>query len=109
MSGPAKGLKPDEIVNVTAYFASLKATKPNTTLPLSPQFSIVQKCNRCHGENGRSTEPGIPSLAGQSEPYLVLATKEYQDGTRKNKFMNTMSDVLSLVEIKAISAFYAQQ
>lgn len=109
MSGPAKGLKPDEIVNVAAYFASLKATKPDTTLPLSPQFSIVQKCNRCHGENGRSTEPGIPSLAGQSEAYLVLATKEYQDGTRKNKFMNTMSDVLSLVEIKAIAAFYARQ
>lgn len=109
MSGPAKGLKPDEIVNVAAYFASLKAAKPDTTLPLSPQFSIVQKCNRCHGENGRSTEPGTPSLAGQSEAYLVLAMKEYQDGTRKNKFMNAMSDVLSLVEMKAIAAFYARQ
>jgi len=109
MSGPAKGLKPDDIVNVAAYFASLKAAKPDTTLPLSPQFSIIQKCNRCHGEKGRSTEPGIPSLAGQSEAYLVMATKEYQDGTRKSKYMNAMSDVLSLVEIKAIAAYYAQQ
>ncbi len=109
MSGPAKGLKPDDIVNVAAYFASLKAAKPDTTLPVSPQLSIVQKCNRCHGENGRSTEPGIPSLAGQSEAYLVLAIKEYQDGTRKNNFMNAMSDVLSLVEMKAIAAFYARQ
>ncbi|MBI5659733.1 MAG: c-type cytochrome [Nitrosomonadales bacterium] len=109
MAGPAKGLKPDETINVAGYFASLKAAKPDITLPLSPQFSIVQKCNRCHGENGRSTEPGTPSLAGQSEAYLVLALKEYQDGTRKNKFMNAMSDVLSLVEMKAISAFYARQ
>ncbi len=109
MAGPAKGLKPDEVINVAAYFASRKAARPDTMLPVSPQFSIVQKCNRCHGENGRSTEPGTPSLAGQSEAYLVLAIKEYQDGTRKNNFMNAMSDVLSLVEMKAIAAFYARQ
>lgn len=109
MTGPAKGLKPDEIINVAAYFASLKAAKPDTMLPVSPQFSIVQKCNHCHGENGRSTEPGIPVLAGQSEAYLVLALKEYHDGTRKQHTMNAMSDVLSLVEMKAIAAFYARQ
>lgn len=109
MSGPAKGLKPEDIVNVTAYFGSLKAAKPDTTLPVSPQQSIMEKCNRCHGENGRSKEPGIPSLAGQSEAYLMVAIKEYQDGIRKNQFMNAMSDVLSLVEIKAIAAYYARQ
>ena len=109
MSGAAKGLKPDEIVNVAAYFASLKAAKPDTRLPETPQYSITQKCNRCHGEHGKSTTGGIPSIAGQSEAYLVLAIKEYQDGTRKNKFMNAMSDVLSLVEVKAIAAYYARQ
>ena len=109
MSGPAKGLKPNDIVNVTGYFASLKAVKPDTVLPLPPQFSIAQKCSRCHGENGRSTIPGIPSLAGQSEAYLVLAIKEYQEETRKQHTMNAMSDVLSLVEMKAIAAYYARQ
>lgn len=109
MSGPAKELKPHDIVNVAAYFASLKAVKPDTPLPETPQHSIVQKCNRCHGERGRSSEPSIPSLAGQSETYLVLAIKEYQEGVRKDKFMHAMSDVLSLVEIKAIAAYYARQ
>ena len=109
MSGPAKGLKPKDIVNVAGYFASLKAVKPDTVLPLPPQFSIAQKCSRCHGENGRSTIPGIPSLAGQSEAYLLLAIKEYQEETRKQHTMNAMSDVLSLVEMKAIAAYYARQ
>ena len=109
MSGPAKGLKPDEIVNVTGYFASLNAVKPDTVLPLPPKLSIAQKCSRCHGENGRSTIPGIPSLAGQSEAYLVLAIKEYQEETRKQHIMNAMSEVLSLVEMKAIAAYYARQ
>jgi cytochrome c553 len=109
MSGPAKGLKPDEIINVTGYFASLKAVKPDTVLPLPPQLSIAQKCSRCHGENGRSTKPSIPSLAGQSEAYLLLAIKEYQEETRKQHAMNSMSELLSLVEMKAIAAYYARQ
>jgi len=109
MSGPTKELKPKDIINVAGYFASLKAVKPDTVLPLPPQFSISKKCSHCHGENGRSTEPAIPRLAGQSEAYLVRAIKEYHDGTRKQHVMNAMSDVLSLVEIKAIAAYYARQ
>lgn len=109
MASPAQALKAKDIINVTAYFASLSAIKPDTSVPRQPKFSIVEKCNRCHGDRGISTEPGIPTLAGQSEAYLTLAIKEYQDGTRKNNYMNAMSDVLSLVEIKAIAAYYARQ
>jgi len=109
MSGPAMGLKPKDIVDVAGYFSSLRAAKPDTVLPLPPQLSIAQKCSRCHGENGRSTVPGIPSLAGQSEAYLLLAMKEYQEETRKQHMMNAMSELLSLVEMKAIAAYYARQ
>lgn len=109
MTGPAKELKPADLTNVAAYFASLAPQKPNVIVPEKPQVSMVEKCNRCHGENGHSTQVGIPSLAGQSEAYLALALKEYQEGTRKNKYMNAMSDVLSLVEIKAMAAHYARQ
>lgn len=109
MSGPTKELKPEDIVNVTAYFASQNSVRPDTVLPMSPQYSISKKCSRCHGENGRSTEPGIPSLAGQSEAYLVMAMKEYHDGLRKQHMMNALADVLSLTEMKAIAAYYARQ
>ena len=109
MTESTKLLKPRDIINVAGYFASLKASKPDTVLPLPPQFSISKKCSRCHGKNGRSTEPGVPSLAGQSEAYLVRAIKEYHDGIRKQHTMNAMSDALSLVEIKAIAAYYARQ
>ncbi len=109
MSGAAKGMKPDEIVNVAAYYSSLKAAKPDTRLPETPQYTIVEKCNRCHGKFGNRAESLVPRIAGQSEAYLALAIKEYQDGTRKNKSMVTMSEMLSLVEVKAIAAYYARQ
>lgn len=109
MKSPAEALKKQDIINVTGYFASLPAAKPDNTIPAQPKVSIVVKCNRCHGDDGNSTEPGTPTVAGQSEAYLALALKEYQDGRRKNKYMNAMSDVLSVVEIKAIAAYYAKQ
>lgn len=109
MKSPAEALKEQDIVNVSGYFASLPSAMPDNAIPAQPQVSIVVKCNRCHGENGNSTERGTPSIAGQSEAYLALALKEYQDGRRKDKYMNAMSDVLSVVEIKAIAAYYAKQ
>ncbi|MDH4233734.1 MAG: c-type cytochrome [Gallionella sp.] len=109
MKSPAEVLKPQDIINVTGYFASLPPARPDNNIPAQPQVSIVAKCDRCHGDNGNSTERGIPTIAGQSEAYLALALKEYQDGRRKDKYMNAMSDVLSLVEMKAIAAYYAKQ
>ncbi|TAN85582.1 MAG: hypothetical protein EPN14_00960, partial [Gallionella sp.] len=109
MKSPAEVLKEQDIINVTGYFASLPSAKPDNNIPAQPQVSIVVKCDRCHGDNGNSTERGTPSIAGQSEAYLALALKEYQDGRRKNKYMNAMSDVLSVVEMKAIAAYYAKQ
>lgn len=109
MKSPAEALKPQEVLDIAKYFASLPVTKPDNAIPVQPSVSIAVKCNRCHGENGNSTESGTPSLAGQSEAYLALALKQYQDGRRKNKYMAAMADVLSVVEIKAIAAFYAKQ
>lgn len=36
----------------------------------------VGLCETCHGPNGASVTPGIPSLAGQNEPYLFESLKE---------------------------------
>ena len=36
----------------------------------------VGLCESCHGPNGASVTPGIPSLAGQNEPYLFESLKE---------------------------------
>lgn len=109
MAGPAKELKPADLNNVAAYFGSLTPEKPHTVLPDNPQHVITEKCNRCHGDRGFSTEDGIPRLAGQSEAYLTLAMKEYQEGTRHSATMHAMAGVLSLLEIKAIAHYYAKQ
>ncbi len=105
----AEKLNADELKQIAIYFAKQSAPQVDTQLPDNPARIVEERCNRCHGERGYSTELGVPRLAGQVESYLVVAMKEYQEGVRKNTVMYAMTETLSLLEIKAIAAYYAEQ
>ena len=102
-------LSKGDLKDLAAYFSTQTARRVVTYLPDNPEKLIMEQCNRCHGEQGYSTMPGVPRLAGQLESYIVLAMKEYQDGLRKDKAMEAMANGLSLLEIKAMAAYYAKQ
>lgn len=109
MQSAAEGLSAADLNNLAAYFAAQAPQKAETFLPEDPAVLVVERCNRCHGERGYSTSEGIPRLAGQLESYLVVAMQEYQLGARKSSMMHSMAQVLSMLEIRAIAAYYAQQ
>jgi len=109
MTGVTEGMTEQELKDIASYFEAQQAVKPTTFLPDNPAMLVEQRCSRCHGDRGYSTQPGVPRLAGQLESYIVLAMQEYQQGLRKDPKMTAMSDVLSLIEIKAIAAYYAKQ
>ena len=69
---------------------------------------VAQSCVMCHGENGLSKMPGTPSLAGQSEIYLVGQLKQFRDGKRHNEVMNVIAKPLSDADIDNVSAWFAQ-
>lgn len=108
MKNAVAGLGKQQVLDVAAYYAEQVPVKPETRLPEAPEV-VAQRCDRCHGENGFSTDPNKPRLAGQVASYLVKALQDYQSGAREGSAMHAMSDVLSLVEIKAIAAYYSQQ
>ncbi len=109
MKDVTQKLSDQEIKDLAAYFSAQAAEQVETYLPDDPARLVKERCSRCHGERGYSDMPGVPRLAGQIESYIVLAMKEYQDGLRKDKSMVAMAGVLSLLEIKAIAAYYAKQ
>lgn len=69
---------------------------------------VAQSCIMCHGENGLSRMPGTPSLAGQSDIYLVSQLKQFRDGKRHNEVMNVIAKPLSDADIDNVSAWFAQ-
>lgn len=69
----------------------------------------AQACMACHGPNGNSKTPGIPSLAGQKASYLKAQLKDYQEGRRANPMMTPMAQGLSAKDVNELSAFFADQ
>ncbi|MGH8649120.1 MAG: c-type cytochrome, partial [Burkholderiales bacterium] len=85
-----------DLRNVVAYYASQPAV-PAAPERGAQQASLLDKgkalaaaCVKCHGEEGNSRTPGIPSLAGQQPQYLVTAVQEYHRGERRTAPMEKM-------------------
>lgn len=96
------------IRNLAAFYASRQPQTPSIKKPLSTS-EWVERCDRCHGVEGNSTDPRIPALAGQSEAYLSKVLNAYRAGTRRSAIMSAMMDGLSENDIHNLAAYYANQ
>ena len=66
-------------------------------------------CAGCHGANGISKTPGMPSLAGLDPKYLTAAMKAYKDGQRKNMVMAALVASVNEADMDNIALYYALQ
>ena len=103
-----------DIRNIAAYFASRPpvpavAAEPRAEPVYAEGREIAGACAGCHGEQGFSTTPGVPNLAGQHPMYLILATQEYASGRRDNSEKEAMLSGLGDVDIEKMAMFYAAQ
>ncbi|HLS86383.1 MAG TPA: c-type cytochrome [Burkholderiales bacterium] len=78
------------------------------------QAIASQVCAACHGNDGNSTAPANPKLAGQFSEYLYkqLADFKAQDGkkpARVSAVMNGMVANLSEAQMKSLAGYYAGQ
>ncbi len=108
MQSPAAALSKQDILDVTAYYSQLAPERPKFRVPETVQ-AVAARCGRCHGDRGQGGPQAQPRLAGQAEGYLVRVIQAYQEGARKHPAMHAMSDVLSLIEIRAVARHYAGQ
>lgn len=108
MKALAAAIDESALPDVAAYYAGLEPHAPNVKPPLSAN-EWMERCDRCHGLNGNSTDPRIPALAGQRAEYLQAALHNFQAGTRISGEMAAMSSVLSEEDVKNLAAFYSHQ
>ncbi len=66
-------------------------------------------CGACHGEDGNSTMPDYPKLAGQHRDYLAKALRDYKSGLRKNAIMGGMAAALTPEDIENVTAYYGSR
>lgn len=70
--------------------------------------SWAATCTGCHGTIGRS-EGGIPSLIGLQKAYIVMAMREFKDGTRAATVMHQLAKGYTDEQIERIAGYFASQ
>ncbi len=68
-----------------------------------------QTCAACHGPAGNSTNPAIPSLAGQPAQFLSTALFLYRQGSRKDPQMTPIAANLPNAEINELAEYFSRQ
>lgn len=115
-------MTPQQIADVSAYYATQKAPQedgtPRPVAQLNPEqlvrkgdpSRLITPCASCHGTRGQGGKLEAPALAGQNPLYFVRTMLDYQSGHRTNdaaQGMRTFAKRLSREEIEALATYYA--
>ena len=84
---------------------------PRATLAADAAAGLqkAQTCAACHGPDGNSANPAIPSLAGQPAQFIATQLLMFREGNRKDPQMSPFAANLSNVDLNNIAAYYAAQ
>jgi cytochrome c553 len=112
-------LSEQNIADLAAYYAGLTgfSSRPKAPEaapaanaeqdPFAAVRTLTAMCAGCHGEDGNSTAPGTPSLAGQHDNYLITAIQAYQEAMRAEPMMQALTKPLTRSQVEDIAFFYA--
>jgi cytochrome c553 len=69
----------------------------------------IRQCAACHGEDGNSQMPNLPSLAGQPEFFIINQLFLMREGVRKVEAMAALVKDLKDDDLQALAKHYAAQ
>jgi cytochrome c553 len=111
----AENMTDADVRNVAAYYAGLPAVANDSPkdaplfLPYESGKALSAACAKCHNEDGNSTTPGTPSLAGQQPRYFVAALQEYLHRERKVDPMHALLPRLTNLDMESLALYFASQ
>jgi cytochrome c553 len=108
MKGLALSLDEATSRNLAAFYANQQPAPTKVRKPLTTA-DWTQRCDRCHGVNGNSTDPSLPALASQRQDYLEKVLHAYRTGERTSPQMAAMSGALTETDVEALAAYYSRQ
>jgi len=94
--------------NFFALIVSLLLTN-SATWAADDMPAKAAMCVGCHGVNGNSSMPGVPSLAAQNARYIYLQLRDYQEGRRDNPMMSPMAAGLTRPEMQELANYFSTQ
>ncbi len=77
-------------------------------LAADPIDNLARTCNNCHGMNGVSVGPTMPSIGGLSEPYLKNMMLQWKSGERYSATMGRLIKGYSDEQIGALAMHFSK-
>jgi cytochrome c553 len=69
----------------------------------------AEVCVACHGPEGSSTNPVVPSLAGQPKQFISTQLVMFREGIRKDPVMSPQSANLSNADIDDLGTYFSER
>jgi len=66
-------------------------------------------CAACHGPNGNSDNPAVPSIAQQPAQFVSTALYQFREGNRKDPQMSPMAANLSNADMNELASYFSKQ
>ncbi len=89
--------------------AALLSFSPLTQAGVEEGRVKAQVCIACHGADGNSAIPTIPSIAGQPKQNIVTALFMFREERRKNDMMSPFAAKLSNADLNDLAAYFNAQ
>ena len=89
--------------------AFLMAVLGALAVPAARSEVDPQTCFACHGPNGNSVNPAVPSLAGQPAQFIATQLIMFREKRRGDPLMSPIAAPLTNAEISALGKYFAAQ
>jgi len=98
------------IRSAVAMFAAALSFWSSCAAPAAEEVpQKAQACIVCHGPDGNSADPAMPSLAGQPAQSISMQLFLFRQGDRKDPQMSPMAASLSNPDMNELAAYFARQ
>ena len=109
MKGIAASLDETTAKNLAAFYANQQPQPTKVRKPLTTA-EWTQRCDRCHGVNGNSTDPRSACIGGAARRTIWRKVLHaYRTGERKSPQMAAMSEALTETDVENLAAYYSRQ
>jgi len=97
------------LIAAAASLPLLACARAAVAADAEAQRQKAQTCIACHGPQGNSTNPAIPSLAGQPKQFITTQLVMFREGRRKDAQMSPLAANLSNADIDDFGTYFSAQ
>ena len=96
-------------VNVAVALLCIAVVRPALAVDMAALEKKAVLCFACHGSQGISANPAVPSLAGQPKQFVTTQLVMFREGNRKDPQMSPIAAGMANAEINDYGTYFTAQ